>query len=103
MAQCQHCEREVAGEFRYCPWCAAPQRRKLVEFFRGADDDSRKALRVSRYLPEQRVRFSVWDESGTARAAVTLDEEAAARLATYLTPEPRRVGLLHDLRAFVRR
>jgi hypothetical protein len=103
MAPCRHCEREVAGEFRYCPWCAAPQRHKLVEFFRGADDDSRKALRVSRYLPEQRVRFSVWDESGTARAAVTLDEDEAARLADYLMPQPRRAGLLEDLRALVRR
>jgi hypothetical protein len=103
MTQCQHCEREVADEFRYCPWCAGPQRRKLVEFFRGADDDSGKALRVSRYLPEQRVRFSVWDESGTARAAVTLDEEDAAKLADYLTPQPRRASLLEDLRALVRR
>lgn len=103
MAQCRHCEREIAGEFRYCPWCAAPQRRKLVEFFRGADEDSGKALRVSRYLPEQRLRFSVWDESGTARAAVTLDEEEAAKLGAYLTPQPRRASLLEDLRAFVRR
>ena len=95
-------ELEVAGEFRYCPWCAAPQRRKHVEFFRGADDDSRKALRVSRYLPEQRVRFSVWDESGTARAAVTLDDEEAAKLAAYLASQPRRASLLEDLRALVR-
>lgn len=103
MALCRHCEREIAGEYRYCPWCATPQRHKLVEFFRGADADARRALRVSRYLPEQRVRFSVWDESGTARAAVTLDEEEAARLATYLIPEPRRARLLNDLRALVRR
>jgi len=94
----------VAAEFRYCPWCAAPQRRKLVEFFRGADADSRKALRVSRYLPERRVRFSVWDESGTARAAVSLDDEEAARLAAFVTPPPtRRSRLLDDLRALVRR
>jgi hypothetical protein len=24
----------VGNAFRYCPWCAAPQRLKLVEFFR---------------------------------------------------------------------
>jgi hypothetical protein len=102
MAQCRHCEREVEGEFRYCPWCATPQRRKLVEFFRGADDDSHRALRVSRYLPERRVRFSVWDETGTARAAVTLDDEEAGRLAEYLAPPARRWGLLEDLRALVR-
>jgi hypothetical protein len=103
VAQCRHCEREVSGEYRYCPWCAAPQRRKLVEFFRGADGDSHRALRVSRYLPERRVRFSVWDESGTARAAVTLDEAEAERLAEYLAPPARRWGLLEDLRALVRR
>ena len=94
-------------QFRYCPWCATPQRRKLVEFFRGADADSRRALRVSRYLPEQRVRFSVWDESGTARAVVSLDEDETAKLVAYLAPQPssrvRGVRLLDDLRALVRR
>ncbi len=59
---------------------------------------------MSRYLPERRVRFSVWDESGTARAAVSLDDDEAARLAEYLAPPPpRRSGLLDDLRALVRR
>ena len=104
MAQCSHCCAEVAGEFRYCPWCAAPQRRKLVEFFLGADADEHKALRVSRYVPERRVRFSVWDETGTARAAVSLDEEEAARLAEFVAPpHARRSSLLDDLRALVRR
>ncbi|HSI98069.1 MAG TPA: zinc ribbon domain-containing protein, partial [Gaiellaceae bacterium] len=77
MVTCPQCGGETTAEFRFCPWCAAPQRRKLVEFFRGADADSGRALRVSRYLPEQRVRFSVWDESGTARAAVSLEEDEA--------------------------
>jgi len=103
MARCSSCRGELGAEFRYCPWCAAPQRRKLVEFFLGVDADARKALRVSRYLPEQRVRFSVWDESGTARAAVTIDEEEAAKLATYLAPAPRRPRLVRELRALVRR
>jgi len=79
-------------------------RSKLVEFFRGADADEHRALRVSRYLPERRVRFSVWDESGTARAAVSLDEEEAARLAEFVArPPSRRPSLIDDLRAFVRR
>jgi len=91
-------------EFRYCPWCSTPQRRKLVEFFRGVDDDARKALRVSKYVPERRVRFSVWDESGTARAAVSLDDEEAARLAAFVAqPQRRRVTLLDELRSLVRR
>ena len=104
MARCSHCEAEVAGEFRYCPWCAAPTRSKLVEFFRGADADEHRALRVSRYVPERRVRFSVWDESGTARAAVSLDEEEAARLAGFLAvPRRPRRSLFDDLRALTRR
>jgi len=104
MAQCRACGRATEAEFRYCPWCATPQRRKLVEFFRGADQNSRKAIRGSRYLPERRVRFSIWDESGTARAAVSLEEEEAARLGAFVTPPPaRKSRLLHDLRAFMRR
>ena len=104
MAQCSHCGGETTVEYRYCPWCAQPQRRKLVEFFVGADADARKALRVSRYVPEQRVRFSVWDETGTARAAVSLDEEEAARLAAFVAPpQPRRSTLMNDLRALVGR
>ena len=103
MAQCPHCEKEVAVEYRYCPWCAEPLRLKLVEFFRGADDDSHRALRVSRYLPEKRVRVSVWDETGTAKAAVTLDEAEAARLADFLAPAPRSPSFLDELRALVRR
>ena len=104
MSRCAHCGGETDARHRYCPWCAAPQRRKLVEFFRGADDDERRALRVSRYLPERRVRFSVWDETGTARAAVSLDDEEAGRLAAYLapTPQPARARLLDELRTLVR-
>jgi hypothetical protein len=104
MGPCRQCEGEVEAEHRYCPWCAAPLRRKLVEFFRGADADSRRALRVSRYLPEGRVRFSVWDETGTARAAVSLDDDEAARLATFLAPARAPKPRLRDeLRALVRR
>ena len=68
------------------------------------DADEHRALRVSRYVPERRVRFSVWDESGTARAAVSLDDEEAARLAGFLAgPRPPRRSLLDDLRALTRR
>jgi len=74
-----------------------------VEFFRGADGDSGRALRVSRYVPEQRVRVSVWDETGTARAAVTLDEDEATRLSVFLAPPRRRSSLLDDLRMLVGR
>src|SRR5262245_11041564 len=104
MARCSACEREIEAAHRYCPWCAAPQRRKLVEFFAGADPSEGRALRVSRYLPERIVRFSVWDETGTARAAVSLDEDEAARLAEFVaSPAPvARTRLLDELRALVR-
>jgi len=102
MASCRGCGGETAEEYRYCPWCAAPQRRKLVEFFAGVDADRGRALRVSRYLPERRVRFSVWDETGTARAAVSLEEDEAARLAEFVA-RPRKSSVLDDLRALVRR
>jgi hypothetical protein len=105
MTQCRHCRAEIEATFRFCPWCAGSQRSKLVEFFRGVDEDEHRALRVSRYLPEKRVRVSVWDETGTARAAVSLDDDEAARLAAFLAPPPERARprLLDELRTLVRR
>jgi hypothetical protein len=79
MHSCTRCGSSVGDAFRYCPWCAAPQRLKLVEFFRARDPDATsKALRVSRYLhddlEERHVRFSIWGASpeelaGRARAS----------------------------------
>ena len=62
MATCAACEVDVEARFRFCPWCGAAQRRKVVEFFwphAGHDD-------------------------GVARAAVSLDEAEADRLAEFL-------------------
>jgi hypothetical protein len=85
MRACAACGGAIEERFRFCPWCAAPLRRKLVELFRaGIEADRGRALRVSRYLDEGHVRFSVWDRNGEARAAVSLDEEEAARLARFL-------------------
>jgi hypothetical protein len=84
MRTCRACNGSIDGDFRYCPWCAAPQRAKLVEFFGGTGDDSGRALRVSRYVDEQHVRFSVWDESGTAEAALSIGEPEAQRLSAFL-------------------
>ena len=84
MAQCSRCGLTVEARFRFCPWCAAPQRSKLVEFFRPHPHDAGRALRVSRYFGEDpQVRFSVWDD-GVAQAAVSLDESEAERLAGFL-------------------
>ena len=85
MVECRACGERVEAAFRFCPWCAAPTRRKLVEFFRSADDEPGRALRVSRYLDERHVRFSVWDETGRAEAAVSIPDEEAERLAAYLS------------------
>ena len=102
MAVCPRCGNDVELRFRFCPWCAEPQRRKLVEFFRAHPRERGRALRVSRYYgDEPQVRFSVWDETGVARAAVSLDEPEAERLAGFLlatraATRPRR--LLEHLR-----
>jgi hypothetical protein len=92
VAVCAHCTGPVEEEHRFCPWCAAPQRRKLVEFFAPHPRDLGKALRVSRYLgDEPHVRFSVWDETGVAEGAVSLEEDEAERLAAFLRAgRPRR-------------
>jgi hypothetical protein len=90
MPVCGSCAGEVEARFRYCPWCAAPVRRKLVEFFpaRPFPGEFGKALRVSRYFPDGgepgHVRFSVWNDTGMAEAVVSLDEADAARLADFV-------------------
>ena len=88
MRACKQCGGSIGNAFRYCPWCAAPQRAKLVEFFGGTGAEAGKALRVSRYIDEGHVRFSVWDESGTAEAAVSVDDAEATRLASFLRSTP---------------
>src|SRR3989440_10893339 len=87
MARCARYAGELEERFRFCPWCAAPQRRKIVEFFAPHPRDAGKALRVTRYLTEDpHVRFSVWNESGVAESAVSLDEPEAKRVARFLMP-----------------
>jgi hypothetical protein len=95
---CVQCGRSVEQAFRYCPWCGAIQRRKLVEFFLGHERyDRGRSLRVSRYLrttdQEPHVRFSVWDESGEAQAAISIDEDEAARVTAFLgaRSKPRKL------------
>ena len=107
MHTCKACSGRIEGDYRYCPWCAAPQRAKLVEFFGGTRADSGRALRVSRYVDEQHVRFSVWDASGTAEAAVSIDEAEAQRLSAFLrsgeTPSGRRAARAAPLGIFARK
>jgi hypothetical protein len=95
MMRCTQCAGEIDSAFRFCPWCAHPQRLKLTEFFFGHDavaGSARRALRVSRYLgdepAERHVRFSVWSEADPGKtrveAAVSLDEAEAERVARFL-------------------
>ncbi len=102
MRVCVECGGELATTFRFCPWCAAPQRSKLVEFFRAHPRDEGKALRVPRYLTEEpHVRISIWGAEGVAEAAVSLEEEEAERLSLYLAapqaPRPRTIERLRSL------
>jgi hypothetical protein len=103
---CRQCGNGVEDRFRYCPWCAAPQRRKLVEFFAPhpeVERDAQRALRVSRYFGDEetpaQVRFSIWSVD-SAEAAVSLSPDEAQRVAAFLTP-PRR-QLLDQLRDTLR-
>jgi hypothetical protein len=87
---CRACGGRLEEAFRFCPWCAAPLRRKLVELLPAAavhEADRGKALRVSLYLDEGHARFSVWD--GTrAEAAVSIEEPHVSRLRALLSPRP---------------
>jgi len=48
---------------------------------------------VTRYLTDDpHVRFSVWNESGVAESAVSLDEREASRVARFLRPPKRPSG-----------
>jgi hypothetical protein len=95
MRACAVCHGEVEERFRFCPWCGAPQRLKIVDVFGPhplVEGDRGKALRVSRYLgggdDPAHVRFSVWSEEArrpTAEAAVSLAEDEVERLARFLT------------------
>jgi hypothetical protein len=93
--ECRGCEGWIEDSFRFCPWCAAPQRRKLVEFFVASpriEGDTGKALRVSRYLVDGHVRFSIW-RNDAAVEAVSLDDREAERLAGFLTAPSGRQRL----------
>ena len=108
MHTCRHCGNGVEDRFRYCPWCAAPQRRKIVELFGphpAVEADSHKALRISRYFGDDetapQVRFSIWSVD-SAEAAVSLSPEEAERVAAFLTPPAPKRQLIDHLRDSLR-
>ena len=105
---CRHCGNGVEDRFRFCPWCAVPQRSKLVEFFAphpGVPGDVGRALRVSRYFASDerpaQIRFSIWS-GDSADAAVSLSEEEAARLAQFVAPPVARRPFIDHLRDTLR-
>jgi hypothetical protein len=63
---------------------AAPEARGVLRGLASDRGDEGKALRVSRYLADRHVRFSIWKER-QAVEAVSLDEPEAERLASFLT------------------
>jgi hypothetical protein len=86
--RCPSCEGAVESRHRFCPWCAAPLRSKLVELFRPHPEiggDSARALRVSRYLGSDipHTRISIWD-TDRAASAISLDDDETRRLASFL-------------------
>ncbi|MFL6050830.1 MAG: hypothetical protein ACJ738_13750 [Gaiellales bacterium] len=87
---CPSCAQPVESRHRYCPWCAAPLRSKLVEFFapHSLIESRARALRVSRYLggnPDQRhTRLSIWD-TDRAVSAISLGPAETRRLGRFLT------------------
>ena len=92
MLACPSCGEELEARFRFCPLCGVAQRRKAVEFFWPHPNSAGRALRVSRYFgDEPQVRFSVWDD-GVAKAAVSLGEDEARRLADFVAPLVDRGG-----------
>jgi hypothetical protein len=110
MRRCRQCQGELANEHRFCPWCGAVQRLKLVQFFAphaAIPGDRHRLLRVSRYVgetaEERHARFSVWNDEGVAEAAVSLDDEETRRLVAFLTapaePAGRLGTLLSELRS----
>ena len=91
MQACGRCANRIDGRYRFCPWCAAPLRSKLVEFFRPhpeVESDHGRALRVSRYLgnepADRHTRLSIWDDE-RAVSAISLDDAEARRLARFLS------------------
>ena len=90
MPDCPSCAQPVESRHRYCPWCAAPLRSKLVEFFAPHPliEGRARALRVSRYLggeaSQRHTRLSIWD-TDRAVSAISLDPGETRRRSRFLT------------------
>ena len=98
MPACACCRGEVEERFRFCPWCGAAQRVKIVEFFAAhplVEEDPEKALRVSRYLgdaEESTARSLQRVERARGDAAGRGGRLAHRRRGRAVGPLPRRHG-----------
>jgi hypothetical protein len=87
---CRSCGQEVDAGHPFCPWCAAPQRRKAVAMFAAHPEveASGSGLRVSRYFDPEKgpphTRLSVYDADGRVTGVVALDDATTSRLARFL-------------------
>ena len=104
--RCFECDGELTDSFRFCPHCAAPQRSKLVEYFRGHPliETDPVGLRASRYLGDDRhIRLSIWHGDHPS-AVIALEEHEARRLAAFLSRRveaPEAASLVERLLAHV--
>lgn len=87
---CRSCGQSVDPGHPFCPWCAAPQRRKAVALFPPHPDVDApgRGLRVSRYFDPAsgppHTRLSLYDDEGRVTSVVALDDATTARLARFL-------------------
>ena len=91
---CRSCGQSVEREHRYCPWCAAPQRRKVVALFPPHPDveASGRGLRVSRYFDPAdgppHTRMSIYGADGRIACVVALDDRSTTDLAAQSLRPP---------------
>jgi hypothetical protein len=102
---CRRCGQAIEREHRFCPWCAAPQRRKVVAVFPPHPEvnASGRGLRVSRYFDPvdgpPHTRISIYGPDERIAGVVALDDDSTNDLARFLeslavgepSSPPRRV------------
>lgn len=101
---CRSCGQPVESEHRFCPWCASPQRRKVVALFPPHPDveASGRGLRVSRYFDPidgpPHTRLSIYGADRRVRCVVALDDQSRTDLAQFLVSPGADGGLTPPVR-----